>query len=280
MLRVVDEGRGHALEKYAYRYLGRIALELGETDAAIRPLIRAVAASEGTPDQAGAVVDLAVAYLMGGRPGAANSVLAEHSALFQSNAQIDTAALISSIARLDTAVAPVVKEKAGREVVAALSHVGPADFFGHHGYLVLGQTYERLGLFEPMQHLYSQALQEKIHGELRSRILQELATYYMHSGRRHDALTTLVSMSQDGTDRWQRHALTTMAELALADGRLNQCMKACRDLLQVAQTPQEKGRLLQLMGRVYQQEDNYYYAALCFAGMLPTDANATAPKDE
>ena len=82
-----------------------------------------------------------------------------------------------------------------------------------------------------------------------------------------DAATVHVGAAADAGGPGDR-ARVRLAEIALADGKADECVRFCRQVL--ARDHEDREAVLRLLGRGYERMNRPRAAAECFAGRLPT----------
>lgn len=280
LYKVADSAPGHALEPMAYLYLGHLHLEEGEAAKAIKPLARAVALATDRELRNLSILTLAAAYLVDQKSIAANQVLMEHSALLRSDPDRKPAAFLSAMAGFRTAATRSQVEREGRRLLAALTHVKPADFFGSYGYALLGEAYRDLQLEDSLVETYETALKEGVGNHWGELITYELAAVYFDHGEFDKAHVLLAALIASSGSAWIVKARLKMAEISFVTGKDRECLEACRQLFTVTEDSADKASILRLMGRVYERQGNHEQAAMCFGGIVPNDDPPTEREAE
>jgi len=266
---VVDEGVGDLLQVAAFLYLGRLYLEDDQAKQAIRPLTRAVSQDPDGPLRATSAITLASAYLLVSNPHAANRVLMTHRSAFAEGPHYDQTAFLAALARHQAAISATRTAKEGQSLLAALSHVEGTDFFGAQGFVLLAEAYKRLGLIEPMYSTLIRGLEVDALGEVRARMLYELAEYHRGAGDLRTCTEILASLAIDGDGKWADRAKLRLADVMYAAGDDDQCLSMCHNLLETTDQSVDEQDVLKIMGRVLERQGNHREAAMCFAGIVP-----------
>ncbi len=196
--------------------------------------------------------------------------LAEHRELFTDSPDEPNAAFLSALARFRARGSDTDRVRFGRGLTAALAHADPSRFFSFVGYLLVGQAYEEIGLPSEMEAVFETAIRTGRDNYLRQQMAFVLAQRYVNEGRLEDAQRLLEQLADSHDPVWARQAKMEMARLAMSAGRLNECLDLCYELIAEAEAADEKAEILKLMGSVYQKQQDYYRAAICFAGLVPT----------
>lgn len=105
---------------------------------------------------------------------------------------------------------------------------------------------------------------------MRGPLAQEMAglaaEQLLHEGRRDEAKVRFTALAtQEGL--WPIRAQLRLADIALREGKTNDCLARCQALLKAKKG--DKTEVLTLMGRAYQLAGDHRRAAKCFAGEMP-----------
>ena len=279
-LTALDHSRSGRVGGIALLFAGRVELELGNTVESIRPLLKSVAMLSKHEDPPGdkvamvPVLTLACAWLMNGNPHAANDILLEHREALNSPPWNAQAAFLSSLARYRVGGNSFRLEREGRKLIASLVPIDPSNFFGTHGYMLVGEAWSELGVSSEMAATFTKAVAVNPSGVLKDAMVLRLAAFYMTSGDigRAQRLYELIGEQSP----YAREAQLEIARGALASDDAEKCLSICNELTKQADSL-DLPQVLSLMGRVYEKQGDYKRAALCFAGMLP---RRTAPAAE
>lgn len=265
--RTADLSRRKELESVSYAYLGRLFLDDGRVDEAIRELNRALQGNSAIPE---AAITLAAAYLLIENPETANMILYKYREQVQS-AGFDTQAMVvSALARLQATTNEANRVRQGRDLASALAAAEPQRFFGAIGYLVVGQGYEQIGQPGEMETVFQAAIRDLPPCILRDQMAFALANYLVEEHRWDEAEALFEPLTKsERPSEWSRKSRLAMAELAFARDDFDRCLQVCYELIGTTDSLQEKESLLRLMGQSYERKSDHYRAAICFAGMIP-----------
>jgi hypothetical protein len=167
-----------------------------------------------------------------------------------------------------------LRDREARNLLFAVTKISPADFFGSHGWYLIGRAYADLGLTERAAEVFDQALLQTVRPAGADRMLLDLARWHLGSGRTEQAETLLTAATGAGDSRAAMAARIQLCEMAALGDDAHQVLDRCRNLLHECPEPADRQRLLRVMGRVYQRAGNYAAAALCFTGSDPESSLA------
>jgi len=136
------------------------------------------------------------------------------------------------------------------------------------GVLLVGRAYAGLGLNEQMAETFEQALRCGVPKPIAHEISFELAEFALMSGKGEKAAKHFTAVFERATPARSRRAGMRLAEIALADKRIDECLSTCRRLLTNADKS-ETSAILRLMGQAFEQAGEHKRAAQCFAGKPP-----------
>ena len=266
----------------AYLYVGRLQLEQGEFSGAVSSLVRALAVSRGTDLEQPAALMLSTAYLMGGKPQGANSILMARREKLQDSKYREAAAFLSSLARFKAAVLPERQEREGRDLVTALTRFKPETQFGAHWSFLHAEACLELGLIEMAVGSFLQTIRTLPAAALRERAMLAVAHQYRLDGRLDEAEDLLTALKLDHTDSLGQKISLQAALVALQQGRPDAAVQHCRHVVTESDDVEVQRTALQTMGKAYQQQKNHRAAVYCFAGMLPSEqtTESTGAKDD
>lgn len=270
LINTVDQAAGKKIESVAYYLLGLLDLEDFRPPEATRHFGRALSLSKDDRLRTRAALDMAAAQLIADNPKAANAVLTEYRGLIRVEPVRPPAVFLNAYARFQAAANSQQRIDEGQDLVASIAHVQPRDFDRSIGIFLLGSALQELGYDDQAEQVYAAVIPAPDH-ELRSRIIFRMAETTANNGRyrkSHEYLRKLV----EGTNAiWQRRALLKIARNDFEQGRYDECLQAALELLPVCETQAEKMAVLEVTGRAFEKKNNHYQAALCFAGMMPSE---------
>jgi hypothetical protein len=266
---VVDGAISESHVSSAYLYIGRLHLEEDLAARACKPLARALALAGEPPEEAVSALELAAAYLLCDNPHSANRVLMNHRAVLVAGPYRDRAALLAALARYRAAATFGQRKKEGRELVQAMTHVEPPDYWGSQGYVLLADACRSLGFVCQSQAILAEGLRQVQQGAVRLRMMHSLGECHLLAGNREACRDLLNQLVHEGDEPWRRRATLGLAELAFQMGDDEACQKFCSLLLENTPAAPERKAALLIAGRLLERQGNYHGAALCFAGVSP-----------
>ncbi len=265
--RVVDRAPAHELAPLAYWRIGRIYLEDGEPEQALSPLRRALHNGHGSLAQAAAALTAAAAHLLTDNPRAANGILHEHRDVVSRDSYRNPAAFLDTLARFRAATDHRQRQREAGDLLAVLLTVQDDPLLGPEGLALMGQAYRELGMQEEMMRVYRKAL-KRLHGPLASRLTLELAEECWAADKTEMALPLYQKLIANAVSNEAKRAHLRLAEIALAEKKPQDCLKSCRELLQV-KSGVDVPAVLRLMARAYEQTGEHDKAIRCLSGQLP-----------
>jgi tetratricopeptide (TPR) repeat protein len=263
---VVDRSPGHELALLACLKIGRLYLEDNDPAGATRPLRRAMAAAPQSHTLAGAAVTLAAACLLTDNPRAARAALREARDSLTAEPFRSTAAFLDALARYRLLPETRRGNRESGEVLAAILAFRQPTILGPAGALLIGRAYRDLGMVEEMAATYETALQ-KVDCPLALEMTADLADYLYRTGRRGEARPRYEALASQSS-KHAFHAELRLAEIALQEHHLDDCLQRCRKLLR-EHPAADLTPVLQVMGKAFAQKGDYEKSAQCFAGKVP-----------
>jgi TolA-binding protein len=266
--RVVDAAPNHMLAPLASLTIGRMYLDQAEFDRAIPPLRRAAASASGTDILPNAALLLTSAYLLMDGSDAANSILVENRERLTEPPYRNVTAFLGSYARMLSSGQRRQAQREARVLMWAIVGAGRETILGPTGILLIGHAYREVGLGDKMADLYQKALQEGIPAALKPEMSYDIAEHALSTGDVRAAIHGFTDLASHGSGKWNRFARLRLAEIALDDGRPEDCLESCRALLD-PRDEKDAAIVLKLMGRAFEQAGIHQKAAVCFAGQIP-----------
>ena len=262
---VTDRAPSSDLAVMAFLQIGRQYLEENDSNAAIRPLRRALGAAPGSETRTAAGLLLAAANLLTDNPRAAYSALAEIGPSLSEESFRRPAALLDALARYRMKGDSSDTERDFKDLVFALKGYREEPILGTIGVMLAGRTHRELGSIPEMIALYegSTHLSDSAIGQ---EIAFDLGIYYFENNKRAEARKQFGPVAA-GTGKKAAQAEQRLAWLDLLDRRADDCIQRCRKLLPT--TPGDKKELLTLMGKAYTLKGDFPRASECFAGKIP-----------
>lgn len=259
---LVDRGARTKWADYGWWWAGRTHLDVGDPAAAKKAF--QTACSGNTPEvTSAAALGMCACELLEGNDDPARVALRGSRLV----ARDDHMAL-------ETAFESLLRYKAtpteGRRVIllADLSATGDARAIGPGGVYLAGRIYRELGMPEKTAAIYDAAT-DSIRGPLAMRMTFDAAEWYDLIDRYEPARQRYLAVAAVDPKGLGSKAELRLAGIALRLGNADECLRRCRAVLD--RPGVERGEVLSLMGRGYEQQRNYRLAAECFAGRVPAE---------
>ncbi|MEK6257849.1 MAG: tetratricopeptide repeat protein [Planctomycetota bacterium] len=264
---VVHGAPGHELHTQSTILLGCLLLDRGENREAAFQLQRAAGARIPPEDQALAAVYLGIAHLMQDQPREAAEALFADKPHFEDRSVRNAAAFLTALARYRLLTGVQQEREASFLFRSLVAIESDAEWLGPTGQLLIGKALHELGLADRMVELYSRSLEHQMPANIANEMKFAIAEQRHAEKKPEEARSLWQEVSADGEGVWQNRSCLRLAELALADGRADDCVAACRALHHSDGIPRTD--VLKLMGRAYEQLGNDALAAQCYAGRMP-----------
>jgi len=276
-LRSVDASHGKPLEPAGYLYAGRISLELGQPRSAIIPLQRAVALKGSPQVTSVANLTLAAAYLLGGNPASANTVLLNYKAELSDEPHRDVTAFLSALAQFRSSEHDTVRRgRDSRALVTSLAHASEKRPFCWAIPFLAAQGAAELNLDDEARRLYEIVALSPYHHSLQDASLYALASLRWNAGEQAAAVDILAGLVDSGSGDWQKHARIQRCGYSLELSNGSAVLTDGQRLLRENLSSEERARVLQFMGKALQRQGKHELAAYCFAGVSPTELLETS----
>jgi tetratricopeptide (TPR) repeat protein len=284
--RVVDVEPSSPLAAPAYVLAGATLLESGEVAKCIFPLRRAAALAADDRYIAYAAAKLAVAYLLDGKPRAANLVLRNHRNSIVNSPARTYAAFLDSFALLQATPAPMRRPYHNYRLLSALLALDTGfSALGTPERVLMAEAYERLGLSERAAKVASAALEGKPAHAYLPRLILPMLHHYRNIADLESATNLLAQVGESLDAQVYDLAVLELAEIAATKRQWQRSIALC---LQLLRKPHARARTkaLKLLGRAFEQLGEYRLAALCYAGrvddlqrLLQLSQTTTVPDD-
>lgn len=269
---VVDQQTNSFVKPIAYLYLGEMYLSNGDPKSAVRSLTRAASLARDSQIMAMSAISLGIAYIEFDNPRMAIAALMKARKSLQDEPFANSAALLSAYSQYRTARTDEQMRRAGRSLTSAIVNADAREFFGFTGYTIMGRIYEELGMSSETARLYDEAVHLGIQQPLRQELALYLGKHYLAENK-PDAFVQMMSLLEESkSGNWSKIAKRQIAEFALNKGEVQKCMNVCYELMDSDDEQDGKIQTLRLLGRAYESQRDHRKAAICFAGLLPPQA--------
>ncbi|MFO0978570.1 MAG: tetratricopeptide repeat protein [Planctomycetaceae bacterium] len=258
----------------AYIFHSRLLVEDGKGKTATTTMMRGLSLAKGSELEPWAALQLASVYLMLDNPQGANSVLMGRREEIAEGPGKSGAAFISALSRFRAAVLSDQRERAGRDVVSALSEFRAQEACGGHWAVLVAEACDDLGLTEQALDAWRLALKKLPPCQLRNEAVLRLSQRYEEEGQYEEAQLLLTGLNDHSSETSIIAKLHT-AELALDEKDTAQAIRMCRAIIDSTDDVAIERQALRIMGRAYESRNLYEAAVTCFAGMLPPEDAST-----
>ena len=214
---------------------------------------------------------------MANNPQAANRVLTDNRTLIRTDAWKNEAAFLNSLSRFSAAASTEEQVDEGRDLVATLAYVDTGKFAENIGYYLVGQAFDQLGYTTRVEQVFAVGAAIR-KNELSHRMTMRMANIARDDRRLGDARRHLDGLAEAEASEWSLQAKIEFARLDFEAKKYSSCVSRGVQLLPEC-SPTERAQVLNLLGRAFERQDNHYQAALCFAGMIPTQGVSLQPGD-
>lgn len=271
--KAVDQTLDRNLQSSSYGLLSSLHLSAGELEQAIKTGRRALITSTTDRQKRIATIAQARAYLLSQNPFSANETL------FQNSKSIEAGGGSIAVASMLGAYAHslglngkhkhnVMAAKIRLLTAASAFSADQSDSFAD--YYIAGLAYANNGWRKHAIQMMLLALSKPDLGQWQPQLTFELATLLKEDGQKQQAIS-LFSKIDQGEGTWRTRALYQIALLNFETGETKRCTEACWTLLKSEIEPRLEAETLHLLGLAFQRQGEHHSAALCFAGMIPTN---------
>lgn len=268
LINVIDRAPNDEMAGFAWWFMARSHLDVGDAEKALKPL-RAAASSSSERVRGAAAVGLCAAHLLLDADGEAVAALRNApKGVVRRPPFRDDASTFEFWVRYRTAQAGGSRAIAERnDLINALQLPPSKSVLGPAGVWLRAAAFRTAGLEWHMATYLETAL-PSIRGPFANRMVTLLVEYSLRLGQHGRAQTWLLaieaSSEDDGTGAW---AGLRLAEIALQQRRIGESIARCRALLDNPAAKREA--VLNLLGLSYEAKGDYRSAAECFAGRVP-----------
>lgn len=261
---VVDGAPGSQLQAQSLVTLGRLQLDLGETQNAIFQLRRATDINNTHEIQARASVLLGLGYLLQNKYAEAAEAVFVRKFQFEEPEVRNAAAFVTSFARWKFTHGDS-RERESTYLYRSLLAINPdLEWIGQSGRLLIGRAYQELGFGENMAELFAKMLSGDVTENIREEITFSMASHEMENDRPESAKRMWWKLSNGHSTRLASRSRLRLAAIALIEERPKDCLEIC-ELIQVDEEVSIRD-IQKLMGRAFEQLGEYGLAAKCYAG--------------
>jgi len=266
---IVDGAPEHELHTDALIMMGRMLLDMGDSQEAIYQFRRATEARGRTNEQARAAVLMGLSFLVQSRYSEAADAVFLHRMLLEEASVRRAAAFVTAYARWNTVNADLRPNEGAflyRSLIALRSDV---EWLGQTGHLLIGRAYADLGFDDQMSDIYLRSLANGTTKSIEIEMRYWLADYEYSNGATESARQILEQLADGQRSGWRNRARWKLAEIALLEGQPKECLNHCEQVETGEVIP--KADVQKLMGRAFEKMGDDVRAAKCYAGQLPSE---------
>lgn len=256
-----DLGVHHpAMAAVAWWWAGRVELDTGNLEACKKAWERADAADDRQTNSA-AVLGRVFLKLLDGETERAEAAF--HN---QRIANVDPMPAVAEVFECYFRFANKPSEFSRDQLAAAIHHAENGKPFGPAGQLLFGGWLGEAGHPQEMLKVYA-AASESAPGVWGVRIALAAGERLFADDDKAAAKSRFTAVAAADRGEYGDRARVRLAEIALLEGRTDECVRLCRQVL--ARDHEDRTTVLRLLGRGYERLNRPRAAAECFAGRLP-----------
>ena len=266
--KIVSGAPGHTLHGVALLHMGRLMLDVGQTQEAVFQLRRGTESTMAKDVRARAAVLLGFAYLAQDKFKEAGEAILVNRAFFDEPEVRNAAAFVTTFARSQV-VTGVELERESTFIYRSLMAIKQDEqLLSQTGLTMVGRAYFDVGLTDEMVEVYQKLLSSQITDAIKAEIRYSLANFEFSQGLKSKAMEDWTQLATGTKGRWSNRARFRIAETALHDGRASECLQSCR-LIDSSYEGIVRADLQKLMGRAFEQLGDRDNAIRCYAGQQP-----------
>lgn len=250
-----------AMAAVAWWWAGRVELDTGNLVACQKAWERADAADDRQTNTAAALGRVFLKLLDG------ETERAEAALHGQRIANIDPMPAVAEMFECYFRFTHKPSDFSRDQLATAVRHAESGKPFGPAGQLLFGGWLGAAGRPAEMQKVYATA-SESAPGIWGVRIALAAGEGLFAAGDKAAAKSRFTAVAAADRGEYGDRGRLRLAEIALADGRADECVRLCRQVL--ARDHEDRTTVLRLLGRGYERLNRPRAAAECFAGRLPT----------
>jgi tetratricopeptide (TPR) repeat protein len=256
-----DLGVHHpAMAAVAWWWAGRVELDTGNLAACKKAWERADAADDRQTNTAAALGRVFL-KLLGGETERAEAAL--HG---QRIANVDPMPAVAEVFECYFRFAHKPSDFSREQLTTAIHHAENGKPFGPAGQFLFGGWLGEAEHPNEMLQVYA-AASESAPGIWGVRIALAAGEGLFTAGDKTAARSRFIAAAAADGGGYGDRARVRLAEIALADGRADECVRLCRQVL--TRDHEDRPTVLRLLGRGYERLNRPRAAAECFAGRLP-----------
>lgn len=267
----VDQTYDTQLQAIAYWLIAQLCLEVQRLPEAIKAGGRSLALSSIDQQKKLATLTVARAYLLENQPLSANQILFNQRAAFAGSTEEMSAAILGSFARLTASTDRFALNAETERLLTLLANANDDDFAHFLDIYIAAKAWQRIGFSDRAIELLKLAIESTNILTWRHQFLFELGVLLRQSGSSDDAVAVFEFLTDSDTGIWRQHSMFHLSKLYLDRKQTKESLATSIQLLNFQLDQQQKEVVLHNMGTAYRILGKHHSAALCFAGMIPTN---------
>ncbi len=268
----VDQSYDTQFQSTGYWLVGQLSLEVGILDDAIKASGRALSLAHTDQQKRQAALTMSRAYLLSNQPFSANQVLFTHHRAFQGTELEPTAAVLGCYARFVGVTDEISRDIESHRLLAAVAMAPDNQYENFLDIYIAARAYQELGFQERAIEKLTLAADSTTIATWRRRFLFELGVQLTYAGNLEKATPIFEFLMEGDEDQWLENSLLQLAQIYVTRQRNRDCIMICEQLWGRSLSDAAKKTTLDAMGRAYRNLGEHHSAALCFAGMIPTQS--------
>lgn len=269
----VDQSYDSSIKSAGYLLIGQLFLETNDLENATYAAGRALAIARDSKQKQLAALMLARIYLFKSDPASANQVLFNHRAEFNESKLKPTATILSNYSQYIGVEDRHSRNVAEERLIYSLANITDEQlptFFDHY---LAGRALQSLGFTERAIARFGKAASKTNISVWKNQILFALAIENIKAGQEKDSGDILEYLIREDSEAWEKVARLQLAGLYSRNDMSERCIAICEQLMALPLTQAERAQTLNMMGYAYRQLDQHHTAALCFAGIIPSETD-------
>ena len=268
-LNVADRAPDDRWTALAWWWIRRCSLDAGEWDEALSALKKSMKYGGSTDVKPAVTLGISAIHCLRGELVEAHDWLRQERKSLNAEPYRNAAALIDALAICRAAHSNRMRSTREEEdLVQAIHAVGNELLIGPASALLFGEACREIGLEMLMVPQYEKAL-DSLSGPLAKRLTFELAEHYLAIGQTMPAREKYLALAAADQGSWGSRSRLQLADIALKEGKLGDCLRFCRQILKTDNELHEAALIR--MGKALARQGRNDLAAECFAGRVPME---------
>jgi lipopolysaccharide biosynthesis regulator YciM len=219
-----------------------------------------------------AALTLARAYLISNQPLSANQVLFDNRDSFAGSTLESSAAVVGCLARYLGTSEQSSKTSEGNRLLSAIAMAHPNQYEHFLDIYIAARAWLELGFREKAIEMLTLAADTTNISAWRRQFLFELGVQLVFSNQQDRAMSVFEFIVTGEEDEWLNRSLVQLGSLYAQAKRYEDTIQIGERLMKQPIDENLRLQTLQLMGKAYRELGQHHTAAICFAGMWPTNS--------